>query len=69
MCYVAITTVAISIFTVAMLYEKISALKAVVLGMTNTFFAYVLSSALLFWTNVYSVDRAEERKLFQKQSN
>lgn len=57
MIYIIIMSVIISIFGIGIVYEKISSLKAIILGITNYFFVYVLSSALLFWKNIYSIKK------------
>ena len=56
--YIVLGSVILSIYIVSVLYERISALKAVVLGVIGYFFTYIIGSALLFWIGKYSIQNA-----------
>lgn len=53
--YIFIAAVICNMYFVACKYGRISLLKASVLGITNYFFTYILSAALLFSLDKYSV--------------
>lgn len=55
MLYVILGSLVISGLLVGLVYEKISTLKVIILGIVNYFFFYILCSGFLFWCDMYSI--------------
>lgn len=58
MIYIVIFSMLISTWAIGKCYGRVSGVKAGVLGIANYFFFYILCSALLFWTDYYSLKKA-----------